>query len=103
MVRGVNGLSAYSQMAQAQANQAAARSDPADAAGFGDSLSQAVGAVETQQHHADGALSLLASGEVVDLHGTMIELEKADIALRTLVSVRDKFIAAYEQVMNMSV
>ncbi|HHO53588.1 MAG TPA: flagellar hook-basal body complex protein FliE, partial [Deltaproteobacteria bacterium] len=34
---------------------------------------------------------------------TMIELEKADIALRTMVSVRDKFIAAYEQVMNMSV
>ena len=52
---------------------------------------------------ADGALSALASGESVDLHGTFVELEKADITLRTMVSVRDKVIHAYEQIMNMGI
>ena len=42
----------------------------------------------------------LAAGKNVDLHGTMISLEKADISLRTMVSVRDKLISAYEQIMN---
>jgi flagellar hook-basal body complex protein FliE len=66
-------------------------------------LSSGLQQVEGQVAASEDALSLLASGEQVDLHGTMIELEKADIALRTMVSVRDKVIAAYEQVMNMTV
>ncbi len=51
---------------------------------------------------ATDALTSLASGDNVDLHGSMIALEKADIALRMTVSARDKFISAYEQIMNMS-
>ncbi len=103
MIRGVSGVNAYSAMAKAHAAQASAPAAGADKASFGETVSQAVRAVDTQEKKADSALELLASGEQVDLHGTMIELEKADIALRTLVSVRDKFISAYEQVMNMSV
>lgn len=71
--------------------------------GFSDQMFDAVGAVDDAQHAADDALSLLASGQEVDLHGTMIALEEADIALRTMVSVRDKLISAYEQVMNMTI
>ena len=70
---------------------------------FADTLASGVEQVEGQFQATENALSLLASGEQVDLHGTMIELEKADIALRTMVSVRDKVVAAYEQVMNMTV
>jgi flagellar hook-basal body complex protein FliE len=33
----------------------------------------------------------------------MIALEEADIALRTMVSVRNKLVGAYEQVMNMAI
>ena len=70
--------------------------------GFSDKLSNAVSGVETLQDGANEALEQLASGENVDLHGTMIALEKADIALRMSVSVRDKLIGAYEQIMNMA-
>jgi flagellar hook-basal body complex protein FliE len=70
---------------------------------FSTTLAQGLQSVEGAQSSAHSALELLASGQQVDLHGTMIELEKADIALRTMVSVRDKVIAAYEQVMNMTV
>ena len=70
---------------------------------FGNTLQTAVKQVDNHQHLADDALVNLASGRSVDLHGTMIQMEKADIALRTMVSVRDKFIRAYEQVMNMAI
>jgi flagellar hook-basal body complex protein FliE len=69
---------------------------------FTEKLSEALGQVEGTLGGAEDALTELASGQNVDLHGTMIALEKADIALRMTVSARDKFIAAYEQIMNMA-
>jgi len=109
MVRGVSGLSAYgAQAAQASAaigapSVGAAKVEGPKGTSFADTLTSGLEQVEGQVAASEDALSLLASGEQVDLHGTMIELEKADIALRTMVSVRDKVIAAYEQVMNMAV
>jgi flagellar hook-basal body complex protein FliE len=70
---------------------------------FGNTLETAIKQVDQQQHLADDALVNLASGRKVDLHGTMIQMEKADIALRTMVSVRNKFLRAYEQIMNMTI
>jgi len=77
--------------------------EPTAKPGFADKLDSAVQSVDKLQFAADEVLTELASAEQVDLHGTMIALEKADIALRTMVSVRDKCIAAYEQVMNMAI
>lgn len=71
--------------------------------GFSDRMAQAIDGVSEQQASADSLLAELAAGERVDLHGTMIALEKAEISLRTMVSVRDKAIAAYEQIMNMAI
>ena len=79
------------------------QSERPDQSVFAEKLSRAMRSVDDQQHHADDLLSQLASGENVDIHGTMIAMEKADIALRTAVSVRDKLVDAYQQVMNMSV
>ena len=74
-----------------------------DADAFGSALASAIDSVDRSAEVADAGLSRLASGEEVDLHGTMIALEKADITLRTMVSVRDKAIGAYEAVMNMAI
>ena len=70
---------------------------------FDDSVFKAVGKVDELHAASDNALELLATGQQVDLHGTMIALEKADIAIRTMVSVRDKVVGAYEQIMNMAI
>ncbi len=51
----------------------------------------------------DDKLAELASGENVDLHGTMIALEEAEITLRTMTAVRDKVVGAYQEIMNMSI
>ncbi|MEE2751797.1 MAG: flagellar hook-basal body complex protein FliE [Myxococcota bacterium] len=83
-----------------QQQQAQPRNDVGD---FGDRLDKAIGKVNTAQQDSDELLSQLASGENVDLHNTMISLQKADITMRTLVSVRDKVVGAYEQIMNMAI
>ena len=75
---------------------------PQEGPGFLDQLKGALGGVEAGLVDANRALTDLASGENVDMHGTMIALEKADIPLRMTVAARDKFIGAYEQIMNMS-
>ncbi len=87
----------------AAAPSATPSSAPVSGGGFLDELKGALNGVETGLADATQAVSDLSSGQNVDLHGTMISMEKADIALRMTVSARDKFIAAYEQIMNMAV
>ncbi len=77
----------------------AAPSGPA----FSDRLKSALEAVDATQVQADDKLQAVAAGEDVDLHSTMIALQEADITLRAMVSVRDKVVDAYQQVMNMSI
>ena len=70
---------------------------------FADKLATGVDGVSNQQVAADDKLAELASGENVDLHGTMIALEEAEITLRTMTAVRDKVVGAYQEIMNMSI
>ncbi|MCA9492169.1 MAG: flagellar hook-basal body complex protein FliE [Myxococcales bacterium] len=74
-----------------------------DPEAFGQLVAGAVDGVEKSQKDASHLLDLLASGEDVDLHGTMIEIEKADISLRAMASIRTRAIGAYEAVMNMAI
>lgn len=71
-------------------------------ASFQDLLADAITQVDSYQHTSDDKLQVLASGEETDIHGTMIALQEAEISMRLLVSVRNKVLEAYNQVMNMS-
>ncbi len=75
----------------------------ADPEAFGTLMASAIDGVERQQQDAHHLLDLLATGESVDLHGTMIALEKAEISLRAMASIRARAIGAYEAVMNMAI
>jgi flagellar hook-basal body complex protein FliE len=97
MIAGVRAASAY-----ARAAEQTIAAKPA-APGMAEQFDQAIRQVDALQFQGDVALKELASGQNVDLHGTMVALEKADIALRTMVSVRDRVVAAYEQIMNMAI
>ena len=85
-----------------QAQMAAPVAAPA-APGFAALLEQSVERVDGFVNQSDDALRALASGGEVDLHGAMIALEEADIALRAMVTVRDKVVGAYEQLMNLAI
>ncbi|MFK8138994.1 MAG: flagellar hook-basal body complex protein FliE [Bdellovibrionales bacterium] len=70
---------------------------------FADSLGSAIDKVNTLQKVADQKSEDLATGKTQSLHDTMVAVEKADIALRLMVQVRNKMIDAYQEVMKMQV
>ncbi len=70
---------------------------------FAAKLADAADTVSAAQHGADQMVAGVASGKDTDLHAMMIALEEADIAMRTLVSVRDKAVESYQQLMNMAI
>ncbi len=89
---------------QAQISSAGAKPVASEGANsFADTLQNAMDSVNETQQQADDKLAELAAGKTPDIHGTMIALQEADITLRTMVSVRDKVVDAYQQVMNMQI
>jgi flagellar hook-basal body complex protein FliE len=82
-----------------------ARTAPQKAAGgdrsFGEALLDALESVDTQQKEATRGVAEHLAGDGSDLHTVMLELEKADLAFRTMMEVRSKLINAYREVMRM--
>ena len=73
-------------------------------AGFGDLLTQSVGAVsEVQQNAARLADSFERGDTNVSLAEVMVASQKADVSFTAMVEVRNKMIDAYQEVMRMSV
>lgn len=70
---------------------------------FADSLKKAVNTVDALQKDADVKMQELATGKSQNIHETMIAAEKADIALKLMVQVRNKIIDAYQEIMKMQV
>ena len=74
-----------------------------DGKSFADTLKDAVGQVNTLQKDSDKQAQMLATGKTTDIPQVMMSAEKADIALRLMVQVRNKVIDAYNDVMKMPV
>ena len=71
--------------------------------GFATALSNAIGDVNSLQADAADQIKAVAAGESQDLHGTMIAIEKAGIALKLTTQIRNKAIEAYQEIMRMQV
>ena len=72
-----------------------------DESSFGQWLTRSLHEVSKIRKDADAASLKLATGETKDIHGTMIKMQKAEIATSLMVEVRNKVIAAYEEVKRM--
>lgn len=70
---------------------------------FGDMLTTLVAQTNGLQQDADQAMQQVQAGGEKNLHEAMIAMEKADIALRYTVQVRNKAIDAYQEIMRMQV
>ena len=70
---------------------------------FADTLKEAVNNVNQLQLTADHKAQELSTGKTDDIAGVMLAAEKADIALRAMVQVRNKIIDAYQEIMKMQV
>ena len=77
--------------------------DGSSSASFGDTLNDAISKVNDMQKDADVKMQKIASGESNNISEVMIAAEKADIALKLMMSVRNKVIDAYQEIMKMQV
>lgn len=76
---------------------------PKDGKSFADTLKEAVSTVNQLQKDADIKMQELATGKAKSIPEVMIATEKADIAFKLMVQVRNKIIDAYQEVMKMQV
>ncbi|HNZ18002.1 MAG TPA: flagellar hook-basal body complex protein FliE [Candidatus Hydrogenedentes bacterium] len=75
-------------------------SDTTSAGSFKDVLAEAVGEVQRLQNEADMTIKQVVSGEIRDVTDAIVALEKADVAFQTMMTVRNKIVAAYEEIMR---
>ena len=67
---------------------------------FKEALSHSIQEVNGLLNRADEQAQEMALGKT-DIHQAMMSLEEAQISLRMLIQVRNKIIAAYEEMMRM--
>ncbi len=78
-----------------------AAAKPVESAPFSDLLTDAVGQVNQLEDQAKTAITGLMTGTGVDVHTAMIASEKASMAFELALSVRNKAVQAYQQMMSM--
>lgn len=70
---------------------------------FTDMLVESISKVNNLQTEANSAIEKLATGKTKNIHETMLAVEQADIAFKTMNQIRSKVIDAYKEVMRMQV
>ena len=75
--------------------------DAPEAGQFGNFLQSAFNQVNQMQLEGDEAVRQMVSGENTDIHNTMITLQKAEVSFELMMQVRNKIVAAYDQIKNM--
>lgn len=68
---------------------------------FSQWLHQSLEKVNQLQQQAGSTAMKLTTGENKDIHGTMIAMQKADIATSLMIEVRNKLISAYDEIKRM--
>jgi flagellar hook-basal body complex protein FliE len=81
---------------------AAPGSAPAEGGGFGALVQGVLDKFVAQGHAVDAKSTQLAAGKA-DLIDVVTAVAESEVAVQTLVSVRDKVIAAYEEIMHMPI
>lgn len=76
---------------------------PKASGGFGDALGEAVKSLDAMQKEADSASTALAAGENVEIHDVMLAQDRASLNMQLAVTVRNKMVEAYQDIMRMQV
>jgi flagellar hook-basal body complex protein FliE len=70
---------------------------------FSEILKASITKVDDLQGESDGLIQKMSLGEVDDVSEVSIAVEKAELALRLMIQIRDKLVDAYQQIGRMSV
>ena len=71
--------------------------------GFAGILKDALLSVDGLQKEADKLTEAFISGASVEIHDVMLAAEKARLALDLTVSIRNKLVEAYQEIMRMQI
>ena len=71
------------------------------AGGFQSVLAEAIGRVEQFQQNSQTAIGKFMSGEDEEVHKVALATQQAEIAFDLFLQVRNKVVAAYQEVMRM--
>ncbi len=69
-------------------------------ASFATWLTEHVGTTNNKLMAADNALQQLASGQAVSLHQTMLKMEEAKLSFQYLEQIRNRLMAAYQDILR---
>jgi flagellar hook-basal body complex protein FliE len=69
--------------------------------GFVETLRGAMDQVNQLQQTADAKVGALLEGNGMDVHSAMIAVEKADLSFQLMMQVRNKIVAAYQEISRM--
>ena len=105
-MRSIGGAGFENQIGQigqaGQAGQAERAVESASGGGFAQTLGSALQKVDQMQLDDDAQAEKVALGGG-NLHEMSLSLEKADVAMRLAIKVRNKMVEAYQEIMRMSV
>lgn len=95
---------AQARKAERSVHAAAAKFDPAGKASKAlDSVRNSIQQASDFAASSDKMVIDLATGQDTNIHTTMVELEKSDIALKYVVQLRDRALSVYSDLMRAQV
>lgn len=100
MIDGINNLT---KLAGAGATPGIKSTAEAGGSSFAEILKDSIGEVSKLQQDASQAVADLATGKTEDVTGVMTAMEKSDVAFKTLLAIRNKLMAAYDEIKSMPV
>jgi len=71
--------------------------------GFLETLTKSMEEVNEDQVKADQGIKDLIAGKSKNIHETMLQIQKAELSLKTMMQVRNKILEAYKEIMRMQV
>ena len=105
MAAPISAISAYTAAAKLIAEQGqagAAGGDATGSTGFASLLKEAIASVNDLGHKSDNQTRALANGKS-DMVNVVTAVSETEVAIDAVVAVRDKVIAAYEDIMKMPI
>ncbi len=97
MVESIKGVS----VAQVQEAISKQQNGNGQSGSFTALLQESIAKVSEVQVNADRAIESLAKGEATNVHEAMIAVEEANLSFNMMLQVRNKLLAAYEEIMRM--
>jgi flagellar hook-basal body complex protein FliE len=95
--------SALARLADPSAALGKAAGEGAGGSSFGSMLKEAIGSVLETGRKSDAQTHAMAAGGKSNIVDVVTAVSETEVAVEALVSVRDKVIAAYEEIMRMPI